>query len=140
MDLMPTILEYVGLPAPAGADGRSLLPLLAGGGARPDLPPYQVTETHYDGSDKLAAHTAEWTYIENRDGHEGVNARELQPAGKSENGRLTDRIGERPEVAAELAAYLRAWERRVPRRPATQPAQGPAPDVVDQLKALGYVK
>jgi arylsulfatase A-like enzyme len=139
MDVTPTILDYVGLPAPARVDGHSLLPLLSGAGSSPP-PPYHVTETYYDGSDKLAAHSADWTYIENRDGHEGVNARELQRAGGGENGRLTDRIGERPEVARELADYLRAWERRVPRRPSTQPAQGPAQDVLDQLKALGYVK
>jgi arylsulfatase A-like enzyme len=139
MDVAPTILDYVGLPAPAGIDGRSLLPLL-GGGSVADLPRHHVTETYYDGSDKRAAHSPEWTYIESRDGHEGVNARELQRAGGGENGRLTDRIAEHPEVAQELAGHLRAWESRVPRRGATQPAQGPAPDVVDQLKALGYVK
>ena len=140
MDVTPTILDYVGLPAPAGIAGRSLLPLLARAGAPPDPAPYHVTETYYDGSDKLAAHSPDWTYVENRDGHEGVNARELQRAGGGENGRLTDRIAERPEVARELSDYLRAWEGRFPKRPPTQPAQGPAPEVLDQLRALGYVK
>ncbi|HVR70226.1 MAG TPA: sulfatase [Vicinamibacteria bacterium] len=140
LDVMPTILDYVGVPAPPDVDGRSLTPLLTGARKAPDLPPYDVTETYYDGSDKRAVHSRSWTYIENRDGHEGVNARELQRAGASENGRLTDRIDEHPAVARELADYLRAWERRFPRRPATQPARGPSQDVVDQLKALGYIK
>jgi len=140
LDVMPTILDYVGIPVPPGIDGRSLAPLLAGGGPEPDLPLYDVAETYYDGSDKVAVYAPGWTYIENRDGQEGVNARELQPAGQRENGRLTDKIGQHPDVARELADYLHDWERRSPRRPAIQPAGGPGQDVIDQLKALGYVK
>jgi arylsulfatase A-like enzyme len=138
MDVMPTVLDYVGAPAPAGVDGRSLLPLLEPRAAS-GLPEYFVTETYYDGASKVAAHSGEWTYIENRDGHEGVNAKELQPAGGGENGRLTDRIAVRPEVARDLAEHLRDWERRVPKRPATQPAEAPSPQELDQLRALGYL-
>lgn len=140
MDLMPTVLQYLGIPPPPGIRGRSLLPLL--GGERPratGLPPYFVTETYYNGSNKLAAYSPDWMLIENRDGHPGVNARELQPVGGAENGRLTDQIDERPDVARELTDYLRKWERRVPKQPATQPAQDPSTDELDQLRALGYV-
>jgi arylsulfatase A-like enzyme len=139
MDVMPTVLDYLGLPMPAGIQGRSLLPLVTGDGKAIGLPPYFVTETYYNGSDKLAAHSADWNYIENRDGHDGVNAHELQRTGGPENGRLTDRIHGHPEVARELATYVRDWERRFPKRPATQPVREPSDEVVDQLKALGYV-
>jgi choline-sulfatase len=139
MDVMPTVLDYLGLPAPDGIQGRSLLPLLAGEGEAIGLPPFFVTETYYNGSHKLAAHSADWNYIENRDGQDGVNALELQPAGAAENGRLTDKIHEHPDVVRTLAGYMRDWERQFPKRPATQPAREPSGEVVDQLKALGYV-
>lgn len=42
-------------------------------------------------------------------------------------------------MARKLAAYLRGWERRFPKREPTQPAEGPSAEVLDQLKALGYV-
>ena len=140
MDLMPTVLDYLGIPPPAGIRGRSLLPLLMNEGQGSSLPPYFATETYYAGSDKLAAHSPEWTYIENRDGQPGVNALELQPAGGAQNGRLTDQIEERPDVARKLADHLREWERRFPKSPSTQPADQPSDDVLEQLKALGYVK
>jgi arylsulfatase A-like enzyme len=140
MDLMPTVLDYLGIPPPSGIRGRSLLPLLMNEGQGSGLPPYFVTETHYAGSDKLAAHSPEWTYIENNDGQPGVNAVELQPARGPQNGRLTDQIEERPDVARELADHLREWERQVPKSPSIQPANQPSDDALEQLEALGYVK
>jgi arylsulfatase A-like enzyme len=139
MDLMPTVLDYLGIPPPAGIRGQSLLPLLIHGRQAIGLPPYFVTETYYNGSDKLSVHSPAWTYIENRDGHAGVNALELQPVGGVQNGRLTDKIDERPDVARRLADHLREWERGFPKNPSTQPADRPSEDVLDQLKALGYV-
>jgi arylsulfatase A-like enzyme len=138
IDVMPTLLDYVGAPVPSGIHGRSLFPLMVGAGAV-ELPSYFVTETYYDGSHKLAAHGRGWTYIENRDGHRGVNAFELQAAGAPTNGRRTDRIRRQPLVARRLAAYLRDWERTNPKRPATQPRQ-PKRERLEQLRALGYVK
>jgi arylsulfatase A-like enzyme len=138
MDLMPTVLEYLGIPRPPGIHGRSLLPLLTGEREAVGLPPYFVTETYYSGSEKLAVYSIDWKYIENRDGHQGVNEFELQPIGTSENGRLTDRIDEQPAVARKLADHLREWERLFPKREPTQPAAGPSEEVLEQLKALGY--
>lgn len=140
LDLMPTVLDYLGIPPPAGIRGQSLLPLLMQERQASGLPPYFVTETYYSGSNKLAVHSPEWTYIENRDGHPGVNALELQPVGGPQNGRLTDKIDERPDVARKLADHLREWERQFPKSPSTQPADRPSEDLLDQLRALGYVK
>jgi arylsulfatase A-like enzyme len=139
IDVMPTILDYAGVRPPASLQGVSLLPLLTGEGERPALPAVFVTETYYDGADKVAAHSSQWTYIENRDGHGGVNPRELQPARGRANGRLTDQVEAQPAAARELARHLHDWEARVPKRAARQPAQEPPQDVLDQLRALGYL-
>jgi arylsulfatase A-like enzyme len=37
VDVMPTLLELLGVPAPAGLDGRSLAPIVTGSGAPPEL-------------------------------------------------------------------------------------------------------
>jgi arylsulfatase A-like enzyme len=141
LDLAPTILEYVGLEPPAEMEGRSLLRLVRDG-QDPDLalPRFFVSETRFRGADKIAAQTAGWTYIENRDGHAGVNPRELQPRGIRENGRLTDRIGDEPALARELETLLRRWERSHPARPAEQPSEDVSQDELDQLRAMGYVE
>jgi len=44
LDLMPTILDVLGVPAPAAAQGRSLLPLLTDD--RPDAAPDEVVSEH----------------------------------------------------------------------------------------------
>jgi arylsulfatase A-like enzyme len=141
LDLAPTILDYVGVDPPADMEGRSLLRLvMEGGDLDPGLPGFFVSETRFRGADKIAARTPEWTYIENRDGHEGVNARELQPRGIRENGRLTDRIGDEPAIASELETLLRRWERNHLARPAEQPSEDVSQDELEQLRAMGYVE
>ncbi len=141
LDVAPTILEYVGEPPPADVDGRSLLRLvLKGQDPTLELPRFFVSETRFRGADKITARTPGWTYIENRDGHRGVNPRELQPRGIRENGRLTDRIGDEPTLARELEGLLRGWEQRHPTSPAEQPSQEVSPHELDQLRALGYVE
>jgi arylsulfatase A-like enzyme len=141
LDVAPTILDLVGVAPPAGAEGRSLRRLVADGrDPAVDLPGYFVSETHYQGVNKIAVHTPAWTYIENRDGQQGLNPRELQPRGIRENGKLTDRIDDEPEVAGELAAFLADWEGRHPERPATQPSGEVSLEELEQLEALGYIE
>lgn len=141
LDLAPTILERVGVATPPGTAGRSLARLVTDGDDPGlELPGYFVSETHYQGVDKIAVHTPAWTYIENRDHHEGLNPRELQPRGIRENGRLTDRIDDEPDVAADLAALLAGWESRHPELPATQPSEAVSPEELEQLRALGYME
>lgn len=141
LDLAPTILDLVGVASPRFGEGRSLARLVTDGAdPPPDLPGYSVSETRYQGVDKIAVHTPEWTYIENRDGQEDLNPRELQPRGIRENGRLTDRIEAEPDVARDLAGLLAEWEGLHPQRPATQPSEDVSPEELEQLRALGYVE
>ena len=95
IDLVPTLLAYLDVPIPEGIEGTSLLPLIRGDAGPLMLPEYFVAETKLRGHDKIAAYGPDWKYIENRDGHKGVNPRELQRIGVTENGVRTDRIAER---------------------------------------------
>jgi hypothetical protein len=118
-------------------EGSSLLPLAEGGD--PGLPEYFVAETEFRGQHKIAVYGSEWNYFENRRPHPRtrLNPRELQRAGTRENGKHTDQIGDRGEVAARHQEHLRGWELRVPRTPPTVrtlPAEERA-----RLRALGYL-
>jgi arylsulfatase A-like enzyme len=140
LDVLPTVLTYVGIDTPADAKGESLLGLLPGGGEPPDLPEVFVAETNWKDVDKIAAYTSEWKYIENRDGWEGVNPFELQHAGIVENGALTDSIYSNPGEAERLKMFLKQWERSFPRAERTQPYGLPTDAEIEQLKSLGYMK
>jgi hypothetical protein len=137
LDLAPTLLDFAGVPIPEEMEGVSLLPLLEG--REIDLPAVFVVETEYRDMNKIGAYTKEWNFIVSRDGHEGVNPRELQRVGHTENGRRTDLAERFPGVSAELAAYLHRWEGAHPKaRPALQ-HRALSPEESEQLRALGYL-
>jgi arylsulfatase A-like enzyme len=139
LDLMPTLLDYAGLEAPDGIEGHSVLPWVLGGDAGVELPEAFVVETRFNRSRKTAAYSRQWEYVENADGHEGTNPRELHRREHTENGAEPDVSADFPEEASRLEAYLREWERRHPERPATPASDGPSPELIEQLRSLGYV-
>jgi hypothetical protein len=142
LDLMPTLLDFAGLPVPQDLEGVSLLPLLRGEGDGEGvaLPELFVAETEFRSARKIAAWSPEWRYIENRDGQRGAPRRELQRPGPPENGFATDQAGRFPEVTRRLADFLRDWEDHHPRaepRPRGQPL---SPAELEQLRGLGYLE
>jgi arylsulfatase A-like enzyme len=130
IDVYPTVAELAGVEPPAMLQGRSLVPLLAG---------------RDDGFPPLTAFSTTGRAHALRDGHLKLHAR---PAGRA----LYD-VAEDPEeqhdVAAERPATLRtmtealgAWlrqEETLRARVGEAPAQEPTPEVVEQLRALGYL-
>ena len=140
LDLMPTILDYLGIAVPQGAVGESLLPLISGKGPFPRLPSVFVAETNWREVDKIAAYGRHWKYIENRDEWGGVNKFELQQMGLVENGLLTDQIQNHGQIAEELKLALYDWEQSFPRAEPTSPVAEPTEEEVKQLKSLGYFK
>jgi arylsulfatase A-like enzyme len=139
MDVMPTILDFVGAPIPEDIEGRSLLPLFDGSGGPVDLPDYVITETEYQDFEKLGVYSAAWKYFDNRDEHPGTNRFALQAVGKPEIGRRTDQIAQHQEEAARLRAYLEGWEGRFPKMPATPMTEALSPEMREQLEAIGYI-
>ena len=47
VDILPTVLELVGLPVPAGLNGESLVPLITGRGTRPPVDVFAETGFHW---------------------------------------------------------------------------------------------
>jgi arylsulfatase A-like enzyme/Tfp pilus assembly protein PilF len=132
IDVMPTVLDYLGLPLPDSLDGRSVLPLMAGG-QEPERRAYAeayYTRFHFGWSELRALRSPRYKYIEAptpelydlvEDPRETVNV-----------------LARRPEIAAELRSELQALVERhgVEEAPAPQELD---PESLAALRALGYV-
>jgi arylsulfatase A-like enzyme len=140
LDLMPTLLDYVGISPPKHIHGCSLLNLIKEGGDPPPLPEFFTVETNWRNVNKIAIYSGKWKYIENRDNWKGVNPQELQPMGIPEDGKATDKIHEESDVAEKMKRLLSRWENRYRRARRTISRTNLSREEIDQLKSLGYLK
>jgi arylsulfatase A-like enzyme len=145
VDIMPTILDLVGLPPLPGAAGRSLVPLIlaAGSGEKAPLEPrpaYAELDRTWGATEQKPAlvvslRNDDWKYIHSVDGSvpEQLYDKREDP-------------GEKTNVAAEQSVPLAALVQQVSRYLALAPAPFGRADQVEvgeeeleRLRALGYV-
>jgi arylsulfatase A-like enzyme len=134
VDVMPTVLAAVGLPAPDGVAGCNLLPLLDGGeGARPASCRDAVIEIAEEGAAPVVAvRTAGWKYI-----HHERRPPELYDlvADPGERVNLAAQPGQEGERLRRLALAVSA------ERLETQAERIELDEeTIRELKALGYVR
>lgn len=142
LDVAPTLLALLGVPDPeAGAQGRSLVPLLEGRGGD-DSQPIVLFRRHYqpgrEGAIPVAGvkhgiRVGDWKYIVGP----AEGTRELYDLAR-DPGERTNQLAAAPERASALAAQLAAWFRQhgaAPRAPAAV-----SPEERERLRALGYVE
>jgi arylsulfatase A-like enzyme len=130
IDVMPSLLDYAGLPLPDPVEGRSLLPLLRGEAA----PPAFVWSTLRRGG-ATALRVGEWKLI--RSGRDEQLFRVTTDPGEQLDLRAAE-----PVRAAQLAAQLDALLAAAENRRAAFGAGEVAPldaDTARQLEALGYL-
>ncbi len=130
VDLLPTVLALLGVPAPPGIDGVSLLPLVRGDGGDANLEAY--AETLYPwlrrgGPPGYALRRGPFKLIEQGD------TRLFDVA--TDPGETRDLSAERPDVAASLSVRLAGLHRVHEDRSASVPGA----DERSRLDALGYV-
>lgn len=140
VDLSPSVLELLGVPADAAAfSGRSLAPALLEGAPLDPKRPVFLFRRHYDPQilkrvrvegERHGIRVGRWKLIGG--GSEGED--ELYDLA-TDPGERTDRRREAPEQARELAAQLEDW-----RRAHARETQAPAISPEDRraLEALGY--
>lgn len=148
IDIVPTVLEYTGMPGDAAIEGRSLIPLVAGTGKEGPRPafaelnhffassvtihPWKLVLPHLPRVDEVAPSPSERAQI----------LKLLPPAPVLFDLRNVSR--EEASVAAEhpeLVERLRRQREELTNRAALTPAQpGPTvdPDTRERLRALGY--
>ncbi|HYO14137.1 MAG TPA: sulfatase [Thermoanaerobaculia bacterium] len=133
IDLVPTLLDSLGLPVPDAVEGRSLLPAIAGAeeGTEEDA---AFSWLDVDGFRAGAVSTPAWRLLDERapEADRGLFDRRADP------GEARDLAADRPVRAGFLRALLLAAEREGPRLEA---GRGTVDEELRQrLRALGYVQ
>lgn len=140
VDLVPTVLQVLGVPAPPGLQGQSLVPTWQGGASAP----YVFMEAGTKQPSQLVVRKGPWKLARFRSPEDrerfGRGAVELYDLAR-DPGEQRDVRAEHPEIARELEDALARWEATTPKH---EPA-GMAPPPVDErthemLKGLGYVE
>ena len=137
LDILPTILDLLGQPAPAGLAGRSLAPLWRGDGAggsgaerRPVFlelaPPKPFRWAVVDGDRKLILDPA------------SPATPELYDLA-SDPGERANLAAREPAEVERLRALLRTWARQNPRAPDQRTRDRLDDDLRKELEALGYL-
>jgi len=130
VDLAPTVWELAGFePSELDGAGRSLVPLIEGGGAGSRQPRPLYSEL----GDHKAVRLGRWKLmVRPETGATALYDLESDPA------ELRDRASERPRLARELKTLLRTFQARAkPSQPA--PAGPIDPELLRRLRALGYL-
>jgi choline-sulfatase len=132
VDVLPTVLDLIGVPAPAGVQGASLRPVLSG--QRQELLAFSETwypRFHYGWSELQAVRDGAYKFIL-------APTRELYDVAK-DPGELTNLATTDPARADRMQRALRALVAETSRADA---AKGPQPvdaAAEQKLRALGYV-
>lgn len=166
IDLMPTVLQMAGLPMPAGMQGRSLLPLMAGaagsGGeagisagaawaagdgprSRPAFAEKNALEETGGppprDTESYTIFSGDWKLIHNVKRPPGQPEFELYD-------HQVDPLNQRnlasghPDIVRRLAAGLAAWREmaREARLPSEAHSQEMSPEEIERLRNLGYIQ
>jgi arylsulfatase A-like enzyme/Tfp pilus assembly protein PilF len=133
VDIAPTLEAMAGLPARAGLDGESLVPLL-GGGPRRNVPTSYAESwyprLHFGWSELRAIRVGEWKYV-------AAPRPELYDL-RTDRGELKNLVTDRSTVASRLSADLAALVRELESAPPPVSVP-PDEDTLARLRALGYV-
>jgi len=128
-DLVPTILDLVGISQPARVDGQSLVPALRGEAFAHRPIYFEALDANLTRNwAPLTGVIADgWKYID-------LPEPELYELGRDQ-GELHNRIAGEPARATRLAGSLSEWSRRSSAAPSRPPIDA---DAAARLRALGY--
>lgn len=139
LDLVPTVLEYLGLTPTPEMEGVSVASLLRDPHAVVVLPDQFYAETKWRGVDKASVYGNGWQYIENRDSWEGVPPQELQSLGGEQDGHRTHQGEKHREVLQNYRDHLKQVEERLILQAHQAEQAQPGSGEVEELKSLGYL-
>ena len=130
IDVLPTVLDLLGVPAPAEVDGRSLVPLLAS--AAPSDPPSALVECMLFADERVAVRTEQRKFVRWETGKQEIYDLQADPAEHRDLAGLAD----------ERAALTTAFDAIRDASAGTRPPLAGRPGVAEAaaLRALGYVE
>jgi arylsulfatase A-like enzyme len=138
VDVLPTLCEAAGIPAPPAIAGESLLSRMRGGPAA-DRPAFYEGTLY--GDNRIAWSQDGWKLIWDLDA-EPETALEIFDL-ETDPGELRNLAAERPDRAGELGGALRSHVREITARARELPPAEPVrlhPQDVEALRSLGYVR
>ncbi len=135
-DVVPTVLDLVGLAPPTGVQGRSLVPLMTGAARDLDLEAYSESlyaRNHFGWSELRALRAGRYKYIE-------APRPELYDLAR-DPGEVRNLFAARRDLANRLAAALARLGAERPGEPggAATAARAVDPETRERLAALGYI-
>jgi choline-sulfatase len=133
VDVLPTILDCLGLPKPPEVEGRSLLDPSAGSGSPEGDPVFSYLDL--DSRKVQSVTEGHWKLIRRGAADETQPVLELYDL---ESGERADLRQRHPAAAARLRAVLENEAARHPRRP-PPPQAVLSGEVTEELRALGYL-
>jgi arylsulfatase A-like enzyme len=151
IDVMPTILESLGLEVPREAQGRSFGALLGASGAKPwrSRPAFTEKNRTFELSgapppmdtEAFAVVDGGWKLVRNTIRPRGGPEAELYDV-RSDPFDLHDVAAQHPEIVARLGREIDAWHAKAAaaRRPAETTPKDLSPEEIDRLRSLGYVQ
>jgi arylsulfatase A-like enzyme/Tfp pilus assembly protein PilF len=135
VDVMPTVLDLLGLPVRGKVEGRSLVPLMTGATEDMGLEAYSEAvypRYHFGWSDLRALHVGRYKYIE-------APRPELYDLQDDPN-EQHNLYPQRRELGDRMATALTALEGHMPAAAAdAKPTPEVDPDARERLAALGYI-
>jgi arylsulfatase A-like enzyme len=133
VDVLPTVLEILGLPPHPGAMGRSLLPLIDGESRGDDALAYAEGGLH-SGMQRTVV-TDRWQLL-----YDAPSGRVQLFDLDADPGAHHDVAPAHPEVSTRLTAQVRRRMHQAAARRVPAPAPRVAPETRRQLEQLGYVE
>ncbi len=136
MDVMPTVLELLGVPRPATFDGRSLAGLLRGGAGPDGVPIY--SEGTLWGDERVSWRDGRFKLIRNA----ATDTDELYDL-HNDPGERNNLLETQSADATRLREALEAFQSALRERAASLPEQAPAQldaAMQERLKSLGYIR
>jgi arylsulfatase A-like enzyme/Tfp pilus assembly protein PilF len=132
MDLMPTVLDLLGLPVPQDVQGKSLMPMMKGenDSRRTAYSESIYAEVHYGWSPLESITTHQYKYI---DAPQAELYDRLSDPGETKN-----LIGEKASIAKVLKDQLNEIKSLNSRKDLAGPMKMD-PDTEEKLRALGYI-
>jgi arylsulfatase A-like enzyme len=132
VDVMPTLLDLIGAPIPQGLSGQSLAPLIRGGALAPRP---LFSEVVRNGVTARAIVEHPWKYIWDFGARKGeLYDLAADPAEKN------DLSGAQPQRAEQMRERLLKWAQAARPRWRLGPSTTLAPEEIERLKAMGYLR
>jgi arylsulfatase len=140
LEVVPTVLDLVGIDPPPDVQGVSLKTVILGEQDVAPVPDYIITETYFRHFRKISAYHGNWQYIDNRKTAWQEPTHEIQSRRSVPNGAATNLAGKKPKLVELMRRYVDRWEQRFEEATPQTAGEELPEELRRQLEAIGYTR